>query len=164
MWGKNTIFENKTGLEVLDEVAENLSANVIGWQTTCGFFDGYGDSGPGGGPLRKVILDNPPEDPGIEDWGGLNAPEDITSNGDGTWNERVFLNKARDFSVKKWTGIVLHELLHGSDQIDTAADILADKFFFSVLMEAGMVLSGRAAREYSGAHFRLQRKPERQPQ
>jgi hypothetical protein len=129
MWGKNTIFENKTGLEVLDEVAENLSANVIGWQTTCGFFDGYGDSGPGGGPLRKVILDNPPEDPGIEDWGGLNAPEDITSNGDGTWNERVFLNKARDFSVKKWTGIVLHELLHGSDQIDTAADILADKFF-----------------------------------
>jgi hypothetical protein len=36
-----------------------------------------------------------------------------------------------------------------------------DKFFFSVLMEAGMVLSGREARDYGRAHFRLQRKPER---
>ncbi len=39
-----------------------------------------------------------------------------------------------------------------------------DKFFFSVLMEAGLVLSGGAAREYSGAYFKFQRKPERQPQ
>ncbi len=36
-----------------------------------------------------------------------------------------------------------------------------DKFIFSVLMEAGTVLSGREARDYSGAHFRLQRKIER---
>ncbi len=39
-----------------------------------------------------------------------------------------------------------------------------DKFFFSVLMESGLMLSGRAAREYSGAYFKFQRKPERQPQ
>ena len=43
-------------------------------------------------------------------------------------------------------------------------ETIQDRFFFSVLMEAGMVLSGRAAREYSGAHFRFQRKPERQSQ
>ena len=43
-----------------------------------------------------------------------------------------------------------------------APETIQDRFFFSVLMEAGMVLSGRAARDYGGAHFRLQRKPERQ--
>ncbi len=42
-----------------------------------------------------------------------------------------------------------------------APETIQDKFFFSVLMEAGMVLSGREARDYGGAHFRLQRKPER---
>jgi hypothetical protein len=42
-----------------------------------------------------------------------------------------------------------------------APETVQDKFFFSVLMEAGMVLSGREARDYSGAHFRLQRKIER---
>jgi hypothetical protein len=127
--GTSSIISPKTGLEVLDEVAENLSANVIGWRTTCGFFNGYGDSVGSGGPLRKVILDNPEKEPKAENWGGVNRPGDIKSNGDGTWNETVFLNKARDFSVQKWTGIVLHELLHGSDQIDTAASILAEKFF-----------------------------------
>ncbi len=50
------------------------------------------------------------------------------------------------------------------DCIIKAPETIQERFFFSVLMEAGMVLSGRAAREYSGAHFRLQRKPERQPQ
>ena len=50
------------------------------------------------------------------------------------------------------------------DCIIRAPETIQDKFFFSVLMETGMVLSGRAARDYSGAHFRLQRKPERQPQ
>ena len=48
------------------------------------------------------------------------------------------------------------------DCIIRAPETIQDKFFFSVLMEAGMVLSGTAAREYGGAHFRLQRKPERQ--
>jgi hypothetical protein len=48
------------------------------------------------------------------------------------------------------------------DCIIRAPETTQDKFLFSVLMEAGMVLSGRAAREYGGAHFRLQRKPERQ--
>jgi hypothetical protein len=42
-----------------------------------------------------------------------------------------------------------------------APETILDKFFFSVLMEAGMVLSGREARDYGEAHFRLQRKPER---
>jgi hypothetical protein len=42
-----------------------------------------------------------------------------------------------------------------------APETTQDKFFFSVLMEAGMVLSGREARDYSGAHFRLQKKSER---
>jgi hypothetical protein len=51
-----------------------------------------------------------------------------------------------------------------NDCIIRFPETIQDRFFFSVLMEAGMVLSGRAAREYSGAHFRLQRKPERQPQ
>jgi hypothetical protein len=48
------------------------------------------------------------------------------------------------------------------DCIIRAPETIQDKFFFSVLMEAGMVLSGRAARDYGGAHFRLQRKPMRQ--
>jgi hypothetical protein len=48
------------------------------------------------------------------------------------------------------------------DCIIRAPETIQEKFFFSVLMEAGMVLSGRAARDYGGAHFRLQRKPERQ--
>jgi hypothetical protein len=48
------------------------------------------------------------------------------------------------------------------DCIIRTPETIQDKFFFSVLMEAGMVLSGRAAREYGGAHFWLQRKPERQ--
>jgi hypothetical protein len=43
-------------------------------------------------------------------------------------------------------------------------ETVQDKFLFSVLMEFGLMLSGRAAREYSGAHFKFQRKPERQPQ
>jgi hypothetical protein len=41
-------------------------------------------------------------------------------------------------------------------------ETVQEKFFFSVLMESGLMLSGRAAREYSGAHFKFQRKPERQ--
>ncbi len=52
---------------------------------------------------------------------------------------------------------VLPEVL--DDCIIRAPETIQDKFFFSVLMEAGMVLSGRAARDYGGAHFRLQRKP-----
>ena len=47
------------------------------------------------------------------------------------------------------------------DCIIRAPETIQDRFFFSVLMEAGMVLSGREARDYSVAHFRLQRKTER---
>jgi hypothetical protein len=50
------------------------------------------------------------------------------------------------------------------DCIIRAPETIQDKFFFSVLMESGLMLSGRAAREYSGAHFKFQRRPERQPQ
>ncbi len=53
----------------------------------------------------------------------------------------------------------LPEVLDGC--IIRAPETVQDKFFFRVLMEAGMVLSGREARDYSGAHFRLQRKIER---
>jgi hypothetical protein len=53
----------------------------------------------------------------------------------------------------------LPEVLDGC--IIRAPETVQDKFFFSVLMEAGMVLSGREARDYNGAHFRLQRKTER---
>ncbi len=53
----------------------------------------------------------------------------------------------------------LPEVLDG--YIIRAPETVQDKFFFSVLMEAGMVLSGREARDYSGAHFKLQRKTER---
>ncbi len=42
-----------------------------------------------------------------------------------------------------------------------APETTQDKFIFSVLMETGMVLSGREARDYSRAHFRLQRTTER---
>jgi len=35
------------------------------------------------------------------------------------------------------------------DCIIRAPETIQDKFFFSVLMETGMVLSGRAARDYS---------------
>jgi hypothetical protein len=44
----------------------------------------------------------------------------------------------------------LPEVLDGC--IIRAPETVQDKFFFSVLMEAGMVLSGREARDYSGAH------------
>ncbi len=50
------------------------------------------------------------------------------------------------------------------DCIIRIPETVQDKFFFSVLMESGLMLSGRAAREYSGAYFKFQRKPERQPQ
>jgi hypothetical protein len=53
----------------------------------------------------------------------------------------------------------LPEILDGC--IIRAPETIQDKFFFSVLMEVGMVLSGREARDYSGAHFRLQRTRER---
>jgi hypothetical protein len=53
----------------------------------------------------------------------------------------------------------LPEILDGC--IIRAPEMIQYKFFFSVLMEAGMVLSGREARDYSGAHFRLQRTKER---
>ncbi len=53
----------------------------------------------------------------------------------------------------------LPEVLDGC--IIRAPETVQDKFFFSILMEAGMVLSGREARDYSGAHFRLQGKTER---
>ena len=36
-----------------------------------------------------------------------------------------------------------------------------ERFFFSVLMEAGMVLSGEKAKNYNKAHFKLQRQKER---
>ncbi len=49
-----------------------------------------------------------------------------------------------------------------NDCIIRAPKTIQDKFFFSVLMEAGLVLSSRAARDYGGAHFRFQRKPEGQ--
>jgi hypothetical protein len=48
------------------------------------------------------------------------------------------------------------------DCIIRIPETVQEKFFFSVLMESGLMLSGRAAREYSGAHFKFQRKPERQ--
>ena len=50
------------------------------------------------------------------------------------------------------------------DCIIRVPETVQDKFFFSVLMESGLMLSVKAAREYSGAHFKFQRKPERQPQ
>jgi hypothetical protein len=48
------------------------------------------------------------------------------------------------------------------DYIIRIPETVQDKFLFSVLMESELMLSGRAAREYSGAHFKFQRKPERQ--
>ncbi len=54
---------------------------------------------------------------------------------------------------------VLPEILDSC--IIRAPETAQDKFIFSVLMEAGMVLSGMEARDYNGAHFRLQRKIER---
>ncbi len=39
------------------------------------------------------------------------------------------------------------------DCIIRIPETVQDKFFFSVLMESGLMLSGRAAREYSGAHL-----------
>ena len=42
-----------------------------------------------------------------------------------------------------------------------APETTQERVLFGILMDAGMVLSGREARDYGGAHFRLQRKPER---
>ncbi len=42
-----------------------------------------------------------------------------------------------------------------------APETSQERFFFSVLMEAGMVLSGGKAKNYNRTHFKLQRKKER---
>jgi hypothetical protein len=53
----------------------------------------------------------------------------------------------------------LPEILDGC--VIRAPETIQERFFFSVLMEAGMVLSGEKAKNYNKAHFRLQRKKER---
>ncbi len=53
----------------------------------------------------------------------------------------------------------LPEILDGC--IIRAPETIQERFFFSVLMEAGIVLSGKEAKNYNGTHFRLQRKKER---
>ncbi len=41
-----------------------------------------------------------------------------------------------------------------------ALETTQERFFFGILVEAGMVLSGQEARDYNGTHFKLQRKRE----
>jgi hypothetical protein len=41
-----------------------------------------------------------------------------------------------------------------------APETTQERFFFSVLMEAGIVLSGEEAKNYNRTHFKLQRKKE----
>ncbi len=53
----------------------------------------------------------------------------------------------------------LPEILDGC--IIRAPETTQYRFFFSVLMEAGIVLSGEKAKNYNKAHFKLQRKKER---
>jgi hypothetical protein len=53
----------------------------------------------------------------------------------------------------------LPEILDGC--VIRAPETNQERFFFSVLMEAGMVLTGEKAKNYNKAHFRLQRKKER---
>ncbi len=53
----------------------------------------------------------------------------------------------------------LPEILDGC--IIRAPETNQERFFFSVLMEVGMVLSGEKAKNYNKAHFKLQRKKER---
>jgi hypothetical protein len=53
----------------------------------------------------------------------------------------------------------LPEILDGC--IIRAQETTQERFFFSVLMEAGMVLSGKEAKSYSGTHYRIQGKKER---
>ena len=53
----------------------------------------------------------------------------------------------------------LPEILDGC--VIRALEPIQERFFFSVLMEAGMVLSGEKAKNYNKAHFKLQRKKER---
>jgi hypothetical protein len=50
----------------------------------------------------------------------------------------------------------LPEILDGC--IIRAPETIQERFLFSVLMEAGMVLSGEKAKNYNKEHFRLQRK------
>jgi hypothetical protein len=42
-----------------------------------------------------------------------------------------------------------------------APETIQERFFFGILMEAGIVLSGEEAKNYNRTHFRLQRKKER---
>ncbi len=41
-----------------------------------------------------------------------------------------------------------------------APETTQERFFFGILMEAGMVLSGKEAKDYNRTHFKLQRKRE----
>ena len=65
-----------------------------------------------------------------EDLGAYNDPYDMKHVGDGWYDEKVFVNHERSGeSVETWVGRILHELLHGSVKVNTAASFLADKFF-----------------------------------
>jgi hypothetical protein len=52
----------------------------------------------------------------------------------------------------------LPETLDGC--IVRAPETIQERFFFGILMEAGIVLSGKEARDYNRTHFKLQRKKE----
>ncbi len=52
----------------------------------------------------------------------------------------------------------LPETLDGC--IVRAPETIQERFFFGILMEAGIVLSGQEARDYNRTHFKLQRKKE----
>jgi hypothetical protein len=52
----------------------------------------------------------------------------------------------------------LPETLDGC--IVRAPETIHERFFFGILMEAGIVLSGKEARDYNRTHFKIQRKKE----
>lgn len=135
MANRTTIFVNETKLEVLDDVAALLSTNGF-WFPYCGFHNGYGDGTGVDGVLNKVaFVDKEAKYNGDLSLGGYNWPHDFEPVGDDwydgkmvSWyNEKIYVNQERLFNSDEWwVGVILHELAHGSNQIDTAAAFLAE--------------------------------------
>lgn len=111
-------------------MAATLSTNPIDWRATCGFHDGYGDKNGGPSGVLSEVTFGKKKPPMTQRSGGMNSDGDMKLLDDGTYSDTMFLNETRtDFNKRDWMGVVLHELLHGSTQVDNAAAFLASEFF-----------------------------------
>ncbi|MCA3513338.1 MAG: hypothetical protein IOC80_09690 [Rhodobacter sp.] len=108
-----TVWVNKSSLGVMNGIVENLNQDIIGWQTTCGFRNGYSESGYNGRELVYVEIHDKDLDLGTDNI-AYNKPNDATENADGTLNDNIYINQDKWQTKAQWMATILHELLHGS--------------------------------------------------